>query len=236
MVAATGTGKTLISAFDFARFLKTKPNATFLFVAHREEILKQAHAAYQGVLKNGSFGEIWVGNYSPDHYRQLFVSIQTLNNQLEKLKLNPDYYDYIIIDEVHLVGDNDSSMYGQFLHGITELNQKARLVGLTATPFRTGEGVVCGPDKLFQNICYESQTGRLIEEGFLCPITNKPAEATVDTSGIKVRGGEFIAGDAERAFDTDRHVQAACLETVEKCRERHSILVFAAGVTHAEHI
>ncbi|MBJ6969961.1 DEAD/DEAH box helicase family protein, partial [Vibrio cholerae] len=52
VVAATGTGKTLISAFDFARFIKAKPQANFLFVAHREEILKQARAAYRGVLRN----------------------------------------------------------------------------------------------------------------------------------------------------------------------------------------
>ncbi|MDE1220564.1 DEAD/DEAH box helicase family protein [Vibrio aestuarianus] len=101
VVAATGTGKTLISAFDFARFIKDKPQAKFLFVAHREEILKQARSAYRGVLRNGSFGELWVGGHTPEHYRQLFVSIQTLNNQLEQLNLTADYYDYIVIDEVH---------------------------------------------------------------------------------------------------------------------------------------
>ncbi len=71
VVAATGTGKTLISAFDFARFLNNKSNATFLFVAHREEILRQAREAYRGVLKNGGFGELWVGGHTPEHYRQL---------------------------------------------------------------------------------------------------------------------------------------------------------------------
>lgn len=101
VVAATGTGKTLISAFDFARFLKQKPDATFLFIAHREEILKQAQSAYRGVLRNSSFGEFWAGSIIPDHYRQLFVTIQTLNNQLPSLQLTTNYYDYIVIDEVH---------------------------------------------------------------------------------------------------------------------------------------
>lgn len=98
VVAATGTGKTLISAFDFARFQKGKPDAKFLFVAHREEILKQARNAYCGVLRNGNFGELWVGGSKPDNYQHLFASIQTLNNQLSQLQLSADYYDYIVIE------------------------------------------------------------------------------------------------------------------------------------------
>lgn len=129
VVAATGTGKTLISAFDFARFIKEKPQANFLFVAHREEILKQARAAYRGVLRNGTFGELWVGRHTPEHYRQLFVSIQTLNNQLDELNLTADYYDYIVIDEVHHIA---ASSY----RAVLEQFSPAILLGLTATPER----------------------------------------------------------------------------------------------------
>ncbi|MFD1382849.1 DUF3427 domain-containing protein [Rhodanobacter aciditrophus] len=133
VVAATGTGKTLISAFDFARFLKDKPNATFLFVAHREEILKQARSAYRGVLRDGSFGELWVGSHAPAHYRQLFVSIQTLNNQLEQFNLTPDYYDYIVIDEVHHIKANS-------YRAVLAYFQPSLLLGLTATPERHDGG------------------------------------------------------------------------------------------------
>lgn len=133
VVAATGTGKTLISAFDFVRFYKTKPDTTFLFVAHREEILKQARAAYRGVLRNGAFGELWVGGHTPEHYRQLFVSIQTLNNQLGQLNLTTDYYDYIVIDEVHHIAANSyRSVLAHFAPSI--------LLGLTATPERHDGG------------------------------------------------------------------------------------------------
>ncbi len=133
VVAATGTGKTLISAFDFARFIKEKPQANFLFVAHREEILKQARAAYRGVLRNGTFGELWVGGHTPGHYRQLFVSIQTLNNQLDQLNLTADYYDYIVIDEVHHIA---ASSY----RAVLEHFSPTILLGLTATPERHDGG------------------------------------------------------------------------------------------------
>lgn len=133
VVAATGTGKTLISAFDFARFIKEKPKANFLFVAHREEILKQARAAYRGVLRNNLFGELWVGGQTPEHYRQLFVSIQTLNNQLDQLNLTSDFYDYIVIDEVHHIA---ASSYRAVLAHFSP----AILLGLTATPERHDGG------------------------------------------------------------------------------------------------
>lgn len=129
VVAATGTGKTLISAFDFTRFIKDKPDACFLFVAHREEILKQARAAFRGVLKNSTFGELWVGGNQPEHYRQLFASVQTLNNQLSHLRLEPDYYDYIVVDEVHHIA---ASSY----RGLLDYFTPKVLLGLTATPER----------------------------------------------------------------------------------------------------
>jgi DNA repair protein RadD len=74
----------------------------------------------------------------------------------------------------------------------------------------------------------------LIEEGFLCPITNKPADAEVNTEGIKLRGGEFIESEMQAVFVDN--VDAACLETIQKCRDRRSILIFASGVRHAEDV
>jgi superfamily II DNA or RNA helicase len=133
VVAATGTGKTIISAFDFARFYAKNPEAKFLFIAHREEILKQALGAYRGVLKNSTFGELWVGNNKPSKYQQLFASIQSLNNQLNSqtttFSLSEDYFDYIVIDEVHHIS---ASSYRALLnHFCPQI-----LLGLTATPER----------------------------------------------------------------------------------------------------
>jgi superfamily II DNA or RNA helicase len=133
VVAATGTGKTIISAFDFSRFYSKNPEANFLFIAHREEILKQALGAYRGVLKNSDFGELWVGNNKPSKYRHLFASIQSLNNQLssetDKLSLSEDYFDYIVIDEVHHI--SASSYRAVLKHFSPQI-----LLGLTATPER----------------------------------------------------------------------------------------------------
>jgi len=127
VVAATGTGKTIISAFDFSRFYKENPEAKFLFIAHREEILKQALGAYRGVLKNSAFGELWVGNNKPNNYQHLFASILSLNNQINSLALSEDYFDYIVIDEVHHI--SASSYRAVLKHFSPQI-----LLGLTATP------------------------------------------------------------------------------------------------------
>jgi DNA repair protein RadD len=74
----------------------------------------------------------------------------------------------------------------------------------------------------------------LIDEGWLCNLTTTPAEASVNTSGLRLRAGEFIAGEAEQLFNSV--TLAACREIVAKAAGRKSILVFASGVNHAEHV
>jgi superfamily II DNA or RNA helicase/HKD family nuclease len=160
VVAATGTGKTLISAFDFARFVKEKPQAKFLFVAHREEILKQARSAYRGVLRNGSFGELWAGGHTPEHYRQLFVSIQTLNNQLDQLNLTADYYDYIVIDEVHHIA---AASYRTLIEHFSPVI----FLGLTATPERHDGGDILSD--FGGVIAAEIRLPEAINRRYLCP-------------------------------------------------------------------
>ena len=83
VVAATGTGKTVISAFDYRRFCKANlgQRNRLLFVAHREEILKQSRDTFQGVLKDPNFGELFVGSYKPASLDSLFISVQTVYSQ-----------------------------------------------------------------------------------------------------------------------------------------------------------
>lgn len=182
VVAATGAGKTLISAFDFARFIKEKPQAKFLFVAHREEILKQARAAYRGVLRNGAFGELWVGGHTPEHYRQLFVSIQTLNNQLEQLNLTAEYYDYIVIDEVHHIS---ASSY----RAVLEYFSPTILLGLTATPERHDGGDILAD--FGGVIAAEIRLPEAINRRHLCPFQYFAIDDDTDLRNIAWSRGRY---------------------------------------------
>ncbi|MAB50546.1 MULTISPECIES: DEAD/DEAH box helicase [unclassified Marinobacter] len=182
VVAATGTGKTLISAFDFHRFLKAKPNARFLFVAHREEILRQAREAYRGVLRNNTFGELWVGGHLPEHYRQLFVSIQALNNQLAQLNLTEDYYDYIVIDEVHhIAASSYRAVLGHFSPEI--------LMGLTATPERHDGGDILSD--FGGVIAAELRLPEAINRRHLCPFQYFGIDDDTDLRTIPWNRGRY---------------------------------------------
>lgn len=129
VVAATGTGKTVIAAFDYKNFMKSNKKANFLFIAHREEILKQACKTFRTVLQDENFGSLWYGGVEPCTYQHLFASKDLLNNRLENLELVEDYYDYIIFDEVHHIAANS---YRKILNRF----KPKILLGLTATPER----------------------------------------------------------------------------------------------------
>lgn len=228
VVAATGTGKTLISAFDFARFIKHKSNATFLFVAHREEILKQARAAYRGVLRNGSFGELWVGSYTPDHYHQLFVSIQTLNSQLDTLKLSADFYDYIVIDEVHHIA---ASSYRSVLNHFTP----QILLGLTATPERYDGGDIL--QDFGGVIAAEIRLPEAINRRHLCPFQYFGIDDDTDLRTISWSRGRYEIAELTNLYTHNHSRLNKIMQSMQEIITDLSCmkaLAFCVSQEHAE--
>lgn len=230
VVAATGTGKTLISAFDFSRFQNDKPDAKFLFIAHREEILKQAMSAYRGVLKNGSFGELWVSGHTPSHYRQLFVSVQTLNNRLENLRLSPTYYDYIVIDEVHHIA---ASSYRAPLNHF----QPKILLGLTATPERhDGTDIL---EDFGGVIAAEIRLPEAINRRHLSPFQYFGVDDDTDLRGISWSRGRYdIAALSNLYTHNEQRVQRIVQNLNEIVTDVGSIKALAFCVTreHADYM
>lgn len=136
VVAATGTGKTLIAAFDYHNWCRGKEPGTgpverprLLFVAHREELLRQSLMAFRSVLRDPNFGDLLVGGSSPEQLDHLFVSIQSYNSRSLQ-DLPADRYDYVVIDEFHHAA---APSYERLLNHV----QPRVLLGLTATPERT---------------------------------------------------------------------------------------------------
>lgn len=224
IVLPTGAGKSLCIAMLAHKAREF--NGRVIVLAHRRELLEQ------NAEKIRSFG-LDVGIYSAglksrdtDH-DVVLGGIQSVYKKAGEF--GPRHL--VVIDEVHLVGDE--GMYQTFLTNLRALNPKLRLVGLTATPFRTSEGGLCRPDALFQKICYSAPIGRLIEEGFLSPLTTSPADVLFDTSDLHIRGGEFISGEMAALFSDFAKIESACQEIVGKTQGRKSTLVFCAGVIHA---
>jgi DNA repair protein RadD len=126
-------------------------------------------------------------------------------------------------------------MYREFIRTAYVVNPRVRVIGFTATPYRLTTGLICGPDNILNHICFEVGVRELIDGGYLCPLVSKQG-ASIDTSGLHKRGGEFIGGEAADLMDTDERVRAACAEIVERTLGRNSVLVFASGVEHGERL
>ncbi len=183
VVAATGTGKTVISAFDYKKFVKTSGNkpAKLLFIAHREEILKQSLFTFRHILKDNNFGDMFVGAHKPEQIDHLFMSIQTFNSQDFASKTTFDFYDYIIVDEFHHAAANT---YQKLL---THYNPKI-LLGLTATPERMdGKSILTYFDN---RIAAEIRLPEAIDRKLLCPFQYFGVTDDIDLKDLKwSRGG-----------------------------------------------
>lgn len=193
VVAATGTGKTVVSALDYKRFRKQNPDkpCRLLFVAHREEILKQSMYTFRAVLKDANFGEMFVGSYKPENIDNLFISIQTFNSQAFIEKTTPEFYDYIIVDEFHHAA---APTYQKLL---SYYNPQI-LLGLTATPERMdGKSIL----PYFSNrIAAEIRLPEAIDRKLLCPFQYFGVTDTVDLDNLKWAAGGYDKGELSRIY------------------------------------
>ena len=234
VVAATGTGKTVISALDYKRFRKKNPDkpCRLLFVAHREEILRQSMYTFRAVLKDANFGELFVGNYKPESIDYLFLSVQTFNSQGFTEKTTPDLYDYIIVDEFHHAA---APTYQKLL----SYYQPQILLGLTATPERMdGKSIL---PYFNHRIAAEIRLPEAINRKLLCPFQYFGVTDTVDLDQLKWASGGYdktelsnlytISGTiAQRRAD---HVVSSLLKYVTDIDDVKG-LGFCVTVAHAE--
>lgn len=191
IVAATGTGKTIISAFDFKKFKIKVPDAKLLFIAHRKEILQQAQATFQGVLRNNNLGELWVDGEEPENFECVFASIQTLNNKINDFNLSPSYYDFIIIDEVHHIA---ASSY----RSIINYFKPKILLGLTATPERMdGEDIL---KDFCHTIAAEIRLPEALNRRLLCPFQYFGITDSVDLSKATWKNGRYLPSELTKIF------------------------------------
>lgn len=228
VVAATGTGKTVISAFDFQRFYKKNPTAKLLFVAHREEILKQSRHTFRGILRSHFFGELWVGGHKPEHFNHLFASVQTLNNQLDQLPVSPDFFDFIVIDEVHhIAADSYRPILSRFTPQI--------LLGLTATPERHDGTDIC--EDFCDTIAAELRLPDAINQRYLCPFQYFGIDDPTDLSQVKWVKGRYLPSELTKIYTANDQRALHILRSMEDIVGNiHSIkaLAFCVSQAHAQ--
>lgn len=175
VVAATGSGKTVVAALDYLQFIESNGASRLLFVAHRKEILKQARDLFRHALSDGSFGELWVDGHKPTRWEHVFASIQTLN-QNDILKLGVGHFDVVIVDEIHHAMAKSYSV-------LFEKLKPKYLLGLTATPERNdGLDVFSHFDG---RATVELRLWDALEEGLLCPFHYYAIHDGTDLRNVK---------------------------------------------------
>ncbi len=227
IVAATGTGKTVMAALDYARLRKTLGDPTLLFVAHRREILNQSLATFRAAMRDGHFGELMVGDDRPQLGRHVFASIQSLHSdRLERLA--PDAYDVLIVDEFHHA---EADTYRALL---SHLKPKV-LLGLTATPERAdGKSILEWFD---HRIAAELRLWDALDLGLVVPFQYFGIHDGTDLSTVDFASGRYDVAKLEAVYTADdiraKAVLRALLDHVRDPKQMRA-LGFCVSVKHAE--
>ena len=230
LVSATGTGKTVMAAMDYARLSTRLPRSRLLFVAHREEILAQSRATFAHALRDGNFGEFWVGGDRPKVFDHVFASIQSLNASGVE-SIDPTHFDVVIVDEFHHAA---ASSYERLL---TRL-KPVELLGLTATPERSDGMPVL---HWFGNrIAAELRLWDAIDQHRLVPFSYFGVADNLDLRDIPWRRGTGY--DVQQLTKAITGTEAWARAVVQQFRDRlvssegTRALGFCVSVDHAQYM
>lgn len=232
----TGTGKSIIPPLFIDEALQKWPDRRFIIATHVKELVAQNAAKMKQMLPHIPVGIHSAGLRKRDTVEPVIVGgIQSMINKVEDL----GRCDLLIIDECHLLSPKDETRYQKFITELRKRNKWMQVVGLTATPYRLGQGMLT-EHGLFTDICYD-QTGvnefnRFVDEGFLSPLVPKPTEAEIKLKSVPIVGGDYAKGALQRAVDTTSINERIINETCEHGADRNSWMVYAAGIEHADHL
>lgn len=230
IVAATGTGKTVMAAIDYRNFHKRmkdeKGRANLLFVAHRKEILRQSLRTFRLALRSASFGELWVDGERPENWTHVFASIQSINaGELDAL--SADHFDVVVIDEFHHA---EANSYQRLLDWV----KPRELLGLTATPERT-DGVNVA-NHFDGRIAAELRLWDALEQGLLSPFHYYGVADGTDLSDVSWVNGGYHTKELTNLYTADNVWLGRVLQAVQdKVTDATSMraLGFCVSVAHA---
>ena len=233
IVIPTGGGKTPILS-TICHDAVSKWGGRVLVLSHVKELVEQSAATLRNWYKGLDVGVYSAGVGSRDKRNAIIVaSIQSVYSKGLDIA-GSDPFDLVLIDEAHRIPTDGDGQYQHLLADLMIANPKTRVVGLTATPYRMKGGYVCSADHFLNDICYEVSVRELIAKGYLSRLTSKGSGCDADLSGVSIQRGEYAAGEMEAAFDAI--VDSAVAEIVTHAKDRKSVLVFCAGVDHAERV
>jgi DNA repair protein RadD len=233
MVLPTGSGKSHIVAALCKDALQNWPETRILMLTHVRELIAQNAEKMRQHWPGAPLGIYSAGLGKRNLAEPItFAGIQSVRNKAGQI----GHVDLIIVDECHLIGHGEAGGYRMLIDALSAINPALRVIGLTATPYRLGHGMITDKPAIFDALIEPVAIEELIHKGYLAPLRSKITKEKLSTDGIKKRGGEFIEAEMQAAFDTDDHNAAVVDEVISLAGNRKAWLFFCAGVDHAEHI
>jgi DNA repair protein RadD len=231
----TGAGKSHVIASLCKNIIQEWPDQRIVMITHVKELIEQNAQKMRQHWPNAP-----MGIYSASlKRRQLSEAITFAGIQSIRLRAaDVGHVDLIIIDECHLVGHKDEGSYRKFINDLMEINPSLRVIGLTATPYRLGHGLITEKPALFDAIIspVSCSIQRLVADGFLAPLRSKSTTAKLSVEGVGKRGGEYIESELQKAVDNSMTNQEVVTEIIERAGDRRSWLIFCTGIHHSYHI
>ena len=220
----TGAGKSIIIA-DIARRCKQRwGGIKILVLAHRAKLVEQDADKF---MKLGIIPSIYCAELKRKEVGQF-----TLGTILSVARHADEFKDFhlVICDEVQMINNEDEGSYRKFLKQLPH----AKIIGLSATPFRLKGGACYGADRLFNRVVYKIGFSDLVNQGYLTPPVNYDANWEDTFSDMRITAGDFNKDDMNTHFN--RIVGKSCADLVKRMANRHYVLVFACSIVHANAI
>ena len=229
----TGTGKSLVVAKFIKRCFDYVPSTRIMMSTHVKELIKQNAGKLLEHWPLAPLGINSAGLKQRDMMQPIiFGGVQTMARST-----NWGHFDFLIIDEAHLLADEGS--YQTLITWLLMKNPYLKIIGLTATPYRMGLGLMTN-GTIFTDIVYDITNiqgfERLIMDGYLCPLISAPMKTVLDTTNVGVSKGDYVQKELEAAVDKNDVNYSALTEYVEHSQQRRCGLIFASGVNHATHL
>jgi DNA repair protein RadD len=233
LVLPTGSGKSHIVAALCKDAIQNWPETRVLMLTHVKELIEQNAQKMRQQWRGAPLGIYSASIGRKDLGEPItFAGIQSVRNKAHDL----GHVDLVIIDECHLVNHKDEGGYRTLLGNLKAINPALRVVGLTATPYRLGHGLITDKPALFDALIEPVSIEELIFKNHLSTLRSKLTKTKLDVSGVKKRGGEFIEAELQAAVDTKDKNEKVVHEIITLAGNRKAWLIFCTGVRHAHHI
>jgi len=228
----TGTGKSLVIAGFITQAMKSAPDTRFVVATHVKELITQNAEKLEKVWPQAPYGVNSAGLRSHDFMQPvIFAGMQSIRNKVDKL----GYRNCLIIDECHLIGPNQDNSYQRIITELREKNPQLRVIGLSATPWRTKDGSLV-ESGIFDSVAIDMTSIEWFEwffdNGHLVPLIPRSTKTEMDMSSVPVLGGEYKSSTMQEVAADEKLTYAALSEMCHLADDRDSWLIFAAGNDH----